>query len=105
MKKKITLSIDSDVYEELNELPRKVSVSEVVNWVLRAMLQDIKKGRELTSEELADYVRQTPEGKDFLERYQEAYGAKIDKIMDEISRIKEAIGLDTKTAKGVKKAH
>ncbi len=105
MKKKITLSIDSDVYDELNELPRKVSISEVVNWVLKAMLQDIKKGRELTAEELAEYVRQTPEGKNFLERYQEAYGTKIDTIMSEIRRIKKAIGLDTKRMTEVKKGH
>ncbi len=96
MKKKITLSIDPDVYDALNDLPRKVSVSELVNWVLKAMLQDINKGKELTSEELREYVRQTPEGRDFLERSDAYLAPKFDKILDEIEKIKKAIGLDKK---------
>ena len=99
MKKKITLSIDSDVYDQLNDLPRKVSVSEIVNWVLKAMLQDIKKGRELTEEELKEYVRQTPEGRDFLKNLQEQYGPKLDYVINEIKKIKKTIGLDKKKVK------
>jgi predicted CopG family antitoxin len=99
MKKKITLSIDSDVYDQLNDLPRKVSISELVNWVLKAMLQDVKKGKELTSEELRGYVKQTPEGRDFLERFDETQGPKLEYILNEINKIKKAIGLDKKNKK------
>ena len=99
MKKKITLSIDSDVYDQLNDLPRKVSVSEMVNWILKGMLQDIKNGRELTDKELQEYIKQTSEGRDFLERFQEIYGPKYDALVKEIETIKKAVGLNKKKAK------
>jgi len=99
MKKKITLSIDSDVYEQLDNLPRKVSVSEIVNWVLKAMLQDVKAGKELSSEELREYVRKTKEGSDFLNRYDEHVSPQINKILDELNNIKTAIGLNKKKTK------
>jgi hypothetical protein len=99
MKKKITLSIDSDVFDKLKDLPRKVPVSELVNWVLRAMLQDVKKGKELTSEELRAYVKQTPEGRDFLGRFDESLGPKIEHLIEEVNSIKKAIGLDVKGSK------
>jgi predicted CopG family antitoxin len=96
MKRKITLSIDSDVYDELDNLPRKVSISEVVNWVLKAMLQDVKAGREISSEELREYARKSKEGNDFLERYDEHVAPKINKILDELDNIKSAIGKNKK---------
>jgi len=41
-KKKLTLSIDPTVYDQLGELPRKVSISEVVSLVLEFMIADVK---------------------------------------------------------------
>jgi hypothetical protein len=99
MKKKITLSIDSDVYDELDRLPRKPSVSEIVSWVLKVMLQDVKKGRELTKDELNKYMRQTPEGADFQERFQAEYGPKLDHLIEEIETIKRKIGITNRKVK------
>jgi len=53
------------------------------------MLQDVKKGRELTREELREYVRQSPEGRDFLNRSDEYLAPKVEKILDELKKIKE----------------
>jgi predicted CopG family antitoxin len=96
MKKKITLTIDSDVYDQLNDLPRKVSISEFINWTLKAMLQDIKEGKFHSGKEAREFIKQTPEGKDFLERSDEYLGPKLDKIIDEIENIKKTVGLNKK---------
>ena len=74
------MTIDADVYDELKDLPRKVSLSEIVSWVLKAMLEDIKKGRELTQEEFDEWVESTPEGRDFRERLISNYGPTFKKI-------------------------
>ncbi len=37
MKKKLNLTIDEDVYYSLDDFPRRVSISEIVTWVLRGM--------------------------------------------------------------------
>lgn len=39
MKKKLTLTIDGNVYDEIGELPRKVSISEAVSLFLRMMIE------------------------------------------------------------------
>ncbi len=96
MKRKITLTIDSDVYDELIELPRKVSVSETVNWILKMMLEELKAGRSLSKEELRAYLARTPEGKDFLERGDENIAPKIHRIEEELDKLKAALGISKK---------
>lgn len=96
MKRKITLSIDSDLYDELDNLPRKVSVSEMVNWLLKIAVEELKQGRELDSKELRAFYKRTPEGKDYLERFDEHVAPKLQKIIDEISEIKKGLGFKRK---------
>lgn len=91
MKKRMTITIDSDVYDYLQELPRKVSLSEVITWSLRSALQDIKAGRELTSKELQKWIDSTPEGRDFRERLREHWGPTIEKIDNTVEKVKKAI--------------
>ena len=55
MKKKLTLSIDEDAYEDLGELPRKVSMSEIVTWIARAFTTDIK---GMSDEEFRKFIRE-----------------------------------------------
>lgn len=88
MKKKITLSLDADVYDALQELPRKVSISELISWMLRTQLQEIKNGKEMSSEELQHWLDSTPEGKDFRARLQEHWGPTIYKVEDALNVIK-----------------
>ena len=89
--KKITLSLEDDVYEGLQEFPRRVSLSEVASWVIRAAFEDIKAGRELNSKELQDWIDSTPEGKDFRERFVEQWGPGIKKIDETVEKVKKAV--------------
>ncbi len=81
MKKRMNLYIDEDIYNALEEMPRKVSVSEVVSWLFKILLSEAKKGRELTKEELDALVESTPEGRDFRERMIEHWGPGIKKLV------------------------
>lgn len=91
MKKKITLSLDDDVYDALQEFPRKVSLSEVVTWTLRAVFKDIKAGKELTAKELQKWMDSTPEGRDYRERLSEHWGPKLEKIDATVAKVKKAV--------------
>ena len=91
MKKRLNLTIDSDVYDALQELPRKVNISEVATWVFKILLEDFKKGRELTKDELDDLLRRTSGGKDFQERLREHWGPRIEKIDAKVEKIKSAV--------------
>ena len=81
-RKKLTLTVDAEAYAMIKDIPRDVSVSEIVSWVIKAMVQDIKKGRELTQEEFDEWVESTPEGQDFRQRFLMAYGPTFKKIRD-----------------------
>lgn len=85
MKKRINLTVDAEVYDQLKELPRSVSVSEVVTWILKLMLEDIKRGRELTHEETLELLRSTAEGRDYQERFEERFGPSIRKALKVLS--------------------
>ena len=91
MKKRLNLTIDDDVYAMLQELPRKVSVSEVVSYVLKAMFQDLKKGRELTDDEFNKWIESDPKLKDFRERLREHWGPSIEKIDETVEKVKNSV--------------
>ena len=74
MRKKLTLTIKPEVYKMVKELPRKVSVSEVVSFVLRGVYKELKIGRELTQDEVDKWLESTPKGRDFRERLREHWG-------------------------------
>lgn len=57
-KKKLTLSIDRVVYDQLGELPRKVSISEVVSLVLEFMIADVK---GISEEEFLKSIENDPQ--------------------------------------------
>ena len=91
MRKKLTLTIDADVYDKIKELPRTVSISEVVSWVLKAMYQEIKSGKEMTSEEIGKWADSTPEGRDFRDRLTEHWGPAVLKMDDAIKGMKKKV--------------
>lgn len=80
MKKKLTLTIDEDVYKGIGKLPKEVSISEMVSWLLKAMIEDVKKGREMTQEEFDAWIEGTPDGRDFRERFIEKYGPHLNRL-------------------------
>ena len=91
MRKKLTLTIEPEVYEMIKELPRKVSISEVVSFVLKGIYKELKLGRELTQEELDKWLESTPEGRDFRERLREHWGPSVKKIDETLEKVKKAV--------------
>ena len=103
MKKRMNLSIDADVYDALGDLPRKVSISEVVSWLLKIMVEEFKKGRELTDEELIALVDGTPEGRDFRERLNENWGPGVKRLLGLSEKVMQVINSKkSKLGKGKK---
>ncbi len=92
MRKKLTLSIDDDVYEGLQEVPRKFSVSDFVSFMLRGMLQEFKGGRiAFDQKEFEKWVKSDPELKRIREGIREAWGPTVWKVGDKVKAVKENI--------------
>jgi hypothetical protein len=90
MKRKINLTIDTELYEAFENLPRKVSVSEIVNFIMRGVMLQIVKGRLLTDEEVQAEVERAG-GEEFRLRLVAVLGPTLDKIDFGIERIKELL--------------
>ncbi len=90
MRKKITLSIDSDVYDDLEELPRKVSISEFVNFMLKGYVETFKKGRVLSKEEVDEIVAKMG-GEEFRERIRNTFPT-LDRAAALAQWVKDAAG-------------
>ena len=93
MKERMTITIDKEIYDFLQELPRKVSISEVLTFVVKAAFKEIKDGRELTDTEFQQWMDSTPEGKDFRERLIEHWGPTFNKIDSSIEKVKKNVGI------------
>ena len=91
MRKKLTLTIDSEVYDMIKELPRKVSISEVVSFVLKGLYKELKMGRQLTQEEIDQWLESTSKERDFRNRLREHWGPSFKKIDDSIEKVKRAV--------------
>jgi hypothetical protein len=96
MKKRLNLTIDSELYDALENLPRKVSVSEIVNFILRGIMLQIAKGRELTDEEIKAEIERAG-GEEFRQRLISVLGPTIDRIDFGIEKIKELLAIDPGT--------
>jgi hypothetical protein len=92
MKKRLNLTIDSELYDALENLPRKVSVSEVVNFILKVFMIQLAKGRELTQEEIDAEVEKAG-GEEFRQRMISIFGPTVDKIDLGLGKIKELFTL------------
>jgi predicted CopG family antitoxin len=95
MKKKITLTIDSDVYDSLEDLPRKVSVSEFVSLMLKGYVETFKKGGELSQEEV-DLIVEQMGGEELRERFRNTFGPSFNRIDSGVKWVKKAVGVDKK---------
>lgn len=73
MRKKITLSIDSEAYDGIKELPKKVSISEVVSWVVRSMVEGVKPNG-MTPDEFIDYMDRDKRGREVRQYLKEKLG-------------------------------
>lgn len=99
MKKRLNLTVDDDVYESLGEIPRKVSVSELVNWLLKVFVAELKLDRELTDDELVELTDAMPGGRDFRRRMKDQFGPKLEKAQKMIKRAKVTFGISEQKAK------
>jgi len=79
MKRSINLTIDVDLHKALEDLPRKVSVSEVTNFLLMSYMAMFKKGYLLTDSELDEIVEKCG-GEDFRNRMKETFMPTVDKV-------------------------
>jgi predicted CopG family antitoxin len=103
MRKKLTLSIDDDVYEGLQEVPRKFSVSDFVSFMLRGMLQEFKGGRvAFDQKEFEKWVNSDPELKRIREGIREAWGPTVWKAADKVTSAKEKVKGAMKNIRGKK---
>ena len=97
MKKRLNITIDDDVYDMIKELPRTVSVSELISWFLKGMLEEVKKG-PFTQEEFDKWIESTPEGRDFIDRASKQFGPTVKKMFAATDKLKKTI----KSGKGKK---
>jgi hypothetical protein len=85
MRKRLNLTVNEDVYEEIKFLPmpRGVSISEIVTWILKAMTEDVKPGG-MTEEEFIKYMDSDPRGREVRKYLQE----KIGHILEKVEKVK-----------------
>lgn len=103
MKKKLTLSIDEDVYEKLQRVPRGFSVSEFVSFMLRGMLREMG-SMGTPQDHFEEWVNSDPERKSIREAVIEAWGRptlrtglkKIDSVTEQL---KAPVGVKKKSAR------
>lgn len=87
MKRKLTLTIDPDVYDQLGELPRKVSISEIANWMLKALITDIQ---GMSDEEFREFMDNDPRGREvraYLKEKLEPFLNRVEPYMDKLDKI------------------
>jgi len=88
MKKRVTFSVDEDVFEGLKEVPRGVSVSEIVSWFLRAIITDIQ---GMSDEEFRKFMDNDPRGKEVRKYLQEKLLPVLDKVDDGVDNVKKTL--------------
>ena len=94
MKKRLNLTIDEDIYEIIGKLPRTVSVSEVVSYILRCFYESAKKGKVLLSDsDIQKLIDSDPKLQDFQARLIEHWGPGIKKIDSSIEKVKKTVGI------------
>ncbi|MCC7201883.1 MAG: hypothetical protein IT393_04355 [Nitrospirae bacterium] len=91
MRKKLTLTIDGDVYDMLTEVPRNISLSEVATFFFKAFITDIKRGRELSQKEFDEWVESDPQLKEVREYLRERLGPSVWKIEDTVNDLKKKV--------------
>jgi predicted CopG family antitoxin len=96
MKKRITLTIDEEVYEKLQDMPKRVSISEVVNYLIDAFIEEVKRGHSMNQQELKEWIEGTEDGRDFKIRFIEQYSPVLQRVTEKIEDIKEILGMKPK---------
>ena len=103
MRRKLTLSIDEDVYKALKSVPRGFSVSQFVSYMLRGIIREIGTGG-MSEEQFEEWINSDPELKKVREGIREAWGPTLWPIIDKIDgvtdNLKSKVGIKKKSSKG-----
>ena len=102
MKKRVTFTVDEDVFEELKFVPRGFSVSEFVSFMLRGMLKELGQGRIFSQEEFEEWVNSDPKLKKVREGMREAWGPTVWKAADKVIDAKKKVKGKIKSIRGKK---
>ena len=88
MKKSLNLTIDVDLHKALEDLPRKVSVSEVTNFLLMGYMAMFKKGYLLTDSEVDEIIEKCG-GENFRNRMKETFMPTVNKVggLDNLNKL------------------
>ena len=88
MKKRVAFSVDEDVYDGLKQDPRGISVSEVVNWLLRALITDIQ---GMPDEEFRKFMENDPRGKEVRKYLQDKLLPFFDTVDSGVEKVKKTL--------------
>lgn len=88
MKKRVTFTVDEDVYEGLKQVPRGVSVSEIVSWLLRAVITDIQ---GMSDEEFRKFMESDPRGKEVRNYLQDKLLPFFDTVDSGVDKVKKTL--------------
>ena len=88
MKKRVAFSVDEDVYDGLKQVPRGISVSEVVNWLLRALITDIQ---GMPDEEFRKFMENDPRGKEVRNYLQDKLLPFFDTVDLGVEKVKKTL--------------
>lgn len=94
--------IDSDIYEGLKEVPRSVSLSDMMNVIIRSAIEDLKKfPHGMTEEEMREWRKADPKRLETIKYIREdlGFGKYVDAIADTVKKA----GIDLHPKKGKKK--
>lgn len=90
MKKRVTFTVDEDVFEGLKFVPRGFSVSEFVSFMLKGMLKEVQ-GKFHTQKEFEAWVNSDPKLKKIREGVREAWGPSFEKIDTAVEKFKKVV--------------
>lgn len=89
VRQKITLSIDEDLHAALKKLPRDVSISDIINLLLKFAVEEVKSGREMTDKEVKEWLRKDPKRLEVQMYMKEKLGPYIDMVDEVIGKFKK----------------
>ena len=94
--------IDKDLYAGLKEVPRSVSMSDVVNYLLKFAIDELKKfPKGMTDEEIREWRRKDPKRLEVLTYLRDDIG--LGKYVDVIDEAMQSIDLSMVEHKREKK--
>lgn len=87
-KGRLQLTVDMELYEACKKFPREVSISEIVNLLLKLAIEEVKMGREMNKKEFENWLNNDPERLRVKKYLQEKLGPSISVINEAMVKFK-----------------